>query len=88
MAIKVTPEELEAMAGKLSTLATEASALASKVEQAIAAGVANWEGNSATKYQEEYAKIKPVLATNLPQMLNDFANEAKTRATNFINSDK
>lgn len=88
MAIRVTPEELDSMASQLSSLASEASALAKSVESAINAGAANWEGNAAAKYQQEYAKLKPVLATQLPQLLTDFSTEAKSRAEAYRSADR
>ena len=87
MAIKVTPDELEAMAGKLKGFAGESTSLASKINSAVTAALSAWEGNAQKNYADRYAEIYPVLSTQLPQLINDMAPDAEQRAARYREAD-
>lgn len=87
MAIKVTPEELEAMAGKLKGFAGESTSLASKINSAVTAALDAWEGNAQKNYADRFAEIYPILSTQLPQLINDMAADAEQRAARYREAD-
>ena len=87
MAIKVTPEELEAMAGQLKGFAGESTALAGKINSAVTAALNAWEGNAQKNYAERFAEIYPIISTNLPQLINDMALDAEQRAARYRDAD-
>ncbi len=87
MAIKVTPEELEAMAGKLKGFAGESTSLASNINSAVTAALSAWEGNAQKNYAERFAEIYPILSTQLPQLINDMAADAEQRAARYREAD-
>lgn len=87
MAIKVTPEELEAMAGKLKGYAGEATSLASNINTAVTAALSAWEGNAQKEYADRFAEIYPILSTKLPQLINDMASSAEKRAAAYRAAD-
>lgn len=87
MAIKVTPEELEAMAGKLKGYAGESISLASNINSAVTAALSAWEGNAQKNYADRFAQIYPILSTQLPQLINDMASDAVQRAARYRDAD-
>ena len=87
MAIKVTPEELEAMAGKLRGFAGESTSLASNISSAVTAALSAWEGNAQKNYADRFAEIYPILSTQLPQLINDMAADAEQRAARYREAD-
>lgn len=87
MAIKVTPDELEAMASKLEGFAGQASTLASSLDAAVNNALNAWEGNAQKDYAARYAEIKPILTTQLPQLIRDMAADAKLRAAKYRQAD-
>ena len=87
MAIKVTPEELEAMAGKLRGFAGESTSLASNINSAVTAALSAWEGNAQKNYADRFAEIYPILSTQLPQLINDMAADAEQRAARYREAD-
>ena len=87
MAIKVTPEELEAMAGKLKGFAGESTSLASNINSAVTAALNAWEGNAQKNYADRFAEIYPIISTQLPQLINDMAADAEQRAARYREAD-
>lgn len=87
MAIKVTPEELEAMAGKLKGFAGESTSLASNINSAVTAALSAWEGNAQKNYADRFAEIYPIISTQLPQLINDMAADAEQRAARYREAD-
>ena len=88
MAIKVTPEELEAMASSLQGQANQALALADAISKAIDMGTAAWEGNAQKDYVARFEQIKPVLTQELPDLINSMASNAVKRAAAYREADK
>jgi len=87
MAIKVTPDELEAMASKLEAFAGQANTLATGLDSAVTNALNAWEGNAQKNYAARYAEIKPILSTQLPQLIRDMAADAKQRAARYRQAD-
>lgn len=87
MAIRVTPEELEAMASKLKGYAGESTSLASNINSAVTAALSAWEGNAQKNYADRFAEIYPILSTQLPQLINDMAADAEQRAARYREAD-
>ena len=87
MAIKVTPEELESMAGSLKSYAGEATSLASNINTAVTNALNAWEGNAQKNYADRFAEIYPILSTQLPQLINDMAADAEQRAARYREAD-
>lgn len=88
MAIKVTPDELEAMAKQLTNFANQAKTMADSISKAIQAGTAAWEGDAAKDYAARFNEIKPVLTTQLPELITAMSKDAKTRAQRYRDADK
>lgn len=88
MAIRVTPEELRAMAKKLKNYAQQASKMASDIKNAINAGTAAWEGNSKDKYEQSFREIEPTLTKSLPELLDSMSSSAEARAKAFEEADR
>lgn len=80
MTIRVTPEELEAMAAKLEQQAQQAVALANAINSAIASGTAAWEGKAQKDYMQRFETIKPTLTKDLPELITSMAKSARARA--------
>ena len=87
MALKVTPEELEAMAGKLKGFAGESTSLANKINSAVTAALNAWEGKAQKDYADRFAEIYPILSQQLPQLINDMAADAEQRAARYREAD-
>ena len=87
MAIKVTPEELEAMAGKLKGFAGESASLASNINSAVTAALSAWEGNAQKNYADRFAEIYPIISTQLPRLINEMAADAEKRAARYREAD-
>ncbi len=87
MAIRVTPDELEAMAGKLKGFAGESTSLASNINNAVTAALSAWEGNAQKNYADRFAEIYPIISTQLPQLINDMAADAEQRAARYREAD-
>lgn len=83
MAIKLSPDELESLAGKLSVASADSQSLASQVESLINTAVSNWEGAARERYLRDFEEIKPVLATKLPDTLQTLSDNMKTMASKF-----
>ena len=87
MSIKVTPEELDAMAGKLEGFAGQTTTLATNIKNAVDSALAAWEGNAQRQYAERFESIYPVISAQLPQLINDMATDARTRAEKYRAAD-
>lgn len=87
MAIKMSPDELESLAGSLSTQASESETLASTVESLINTAVSNWEGAARDRYLNDFEEIKPVLQQKLPDTLRTLSENMKTMASEFRDLD-
>ena len=88
MAIRVTPEELEAMAAKLEQQAQQALALASAISSAIASGTGAWEGAAQKDYMLRFNEIKPTLTKDLPELITNMATSARKRAQAYRDADR
>lgn len=88
MAIKVTPEELEAMAASLEKQAAQAIALANTISKAIQDGTAAWEGAAQKDYVARFEQIKPTLVRELPELITSMASNARKRAEAYRAADK
>ena len=87
MAIKVTPEELETMAGKLKGFAGETTTLASNITNAVTAALDAWEGKAQKEYADRFAEIRPILNEKLPKLINEMAADAEQRAARYREAD-
>jgi WXG100 family type VII secretion target len=87
MAIKMSPDELEGLAGKLSNASADSQNLASQVEGLINSAVSNWEGAARERYIRDFEEIKPVLAQKLPETLQTLSDNMKTMAREFRDLD-
>lgn len=83
MAIKMSPDELEGLAGKLANASADSQNLASQVESLINNAVSNWEGSARDRYLRDFEEIKPVLAQKLPETLQGLSDNMKTMAREF-----
>lgn len=88
MAIRVTPEELRAMAKKLKGYAQQASKMATDIKNAINTGTAAWEGNSKDKYEQSFREIELTLTKSLPELLTSMASSAEATAKRFEDADR
>ncbi len=88
MAIRVTPEQLDAMANQLKSLSMQASSLASAVNNAIVSGTGAWEGSAQKDFVDKFNEIKPTLTQKLPELLGEMANSASSRAEAYRQADK
>lgn len=88
MAIKLSPDELDSYAAKLSKNASEAAALAKAIDASIKACTSAWEGQSQKRYVEDFEKVKPVLEKDIPEQLNNLSQNLKTIATRFRAADE
>ena len=83
MAIRITPEEIDDLAGKLSTNATETESLAAAITGNFENGTANFEGNTANRYREAFNELIPIMSTKMPQLLLELADELRRTANAF-----
>ena len=83
----MSPDELESLAGSLSTQASESETLASTVESLINTAVSNWEGAARDRYLNDFEEIKPVLQQKLPDTLRTLSENMKTMASEFRDLD-
>lgn len=88
MAIRVTPEELEAMAAKLEQQVQQAVALANAINSAIASGTGAWEGDAQKAYMQRFNEIKPTLTRDLPELITNMATSARKRAEAYRAADR
>lgn len=88
MAIRVTPEQLDAMANQLKNLAMQASSLANAVNTAITTGTGAWEGSAQKDFVDKFNEIKPTLEQKLPELLTEMASSASSRAEAYRQADK
>ncbi|MBR4459060.1 MAG: WXG100 family type VII secretion target [Clostridia bacterium] len=87
MAIRVTPDELEAMASKLEGYAGQTTTLASELNSTVTGALSAWEGNAQKQYADRFAEFYPILSTQLPQLIRDMAADAKQRAARYREAD-
>ena len=87
MAIKVTPEELEAMAEDLKKYAGQSTSLASSINRTVTAALNAWEGNAQKDFAERFNEIFPILNKNLPDLINEMARDAEQRAKRYREAD-
>ncbi len=83
MAIKMSPDELEGLAGRLASASADSLALASQVESLINNALSNWEGSARERYSRDFEDIKPVLQQKLPNTLQQMSDNLKTMAIEF-----
>jgi len=87
MAIRMSPDELEGLAGKLASAAADSQNLASTVEGLINNAASNWEGAAKERYIRDFEEIKPVLQQKLPETLQTLSDNMKTMAREFRDLD-
>ena len=81
--IKVSPEELESLASRLQGYSSEITSMASAIANCFTEGTANFEGNTATRFDEHFEKMRPIIAHDLPDLLSEFAEEPVKTANRF-----
>ncbi len=87
MAIKMSPDELESLAGSLASAAIDSQNLAATVERLINNATSNWEGAARERYARDFEEIKPVLQQKLPDTLQTLSDNMKTMAREFRDLD-
>lgn len=88
MAIRVTPEELEAMASKLEMQAQQAISLANSINSTITSGTGAWEGAAQKDFLQRFNEIKPTLTQKLPELIDAMAKSARARAKGYRDADQ
>ena len=83
MAIRVTPEELRALAKDFDTSASDIVSFAQTLSNKFSAGTANFEGNTAARFAQAFNDLIPSMNTKLPQLFADMASELRKTADNF-----
>ncbi|PJI07948.1 MULTISPECIES: WXG100 family type VII secretion target [Clostridium] len=80
--IKITPEELESLAGQFSQSSEESQQMVSRLGSGIAGVQQNWAGVSATKFFGEYQEWSKTM-TGYVQLLQQISTELKQQAQKF-----
>ena len=83
MAIKITPDEIRDLAGKLDSNASDTEGIASTITSNFNVGTENFEGNTADRYAEAFKEMIPIMSQKMPQLLRDMATELRRTADNF-----
>ena len=86
--IRITPEELRALANTLNGNARDVRNLASTIKNNVEGRTAGWEGKSKTRYINDFTQLYPTLSQKLPALLEALAKDLNQTAQNFEDVDQ
>ncbi|MBY0599217.1 WXG100 family type VII secretion target [Bacillus bingmayongensis] len=84
--IKITPEELERIAGNFTNAASEAQQQITRLEGDINGLEGQWAGATQAKFRGNFNESKQAMQQYIP-ILQHISDELKKIATNFRNVD-
>ena len=85
--IRVTPAELEAMAGRYTDESNQVEDQINRLDKMIEELQGMWEGESSRAFAEQYSTLRPSFV-DMQRLLQDVSTQLKNTATALADADR